>query len=127
MVRAERPERVFRALADRTRRQILDRLRDQAMTTGQLCDEMSPLDRCTTMKHLRVLARADLIIVRREGRFRWNHLNAVPIQGIYDRWISQYARPSVELLTRLKRDVEGTVLPPGSAVVGGVARTPART
>jgi DNA-binding transcriptional ArsR family regulator len=122
-----RPGGVFRALADRTRRRILDRLKDQAMTTGQLCDEMSPLDRCTTMKHLRVLARADLIIVRREGRFRWNHLNAVPIQGIYDRWISQYARPSVELLTRLKRDVEGTVPSPGPAVAGGDVRTRAET
>jgi DNA-binding transcriptional ArsR family regulator len=58
------------------------------------------------MLHLRVLERAELVIARREGRFRWNYLNSIPIQTIYQRWISQYAFRSVELLTRLKQDLE---------------------
>lgn len=106
MAQYERQERIFKALADNTRRQILDLLRDQAMTTGQICDKLPQLDRCTTMQHLRVLERAGLLIVRREGRVRWNYLDSTPIQRIYDRWIVRYARPSVELLTRLKRDLE---------------------
>jgi DNA-binding transcriptional ArsR family regulator len=103
---SEQGERVFRALADPTRRRILDLLRDHALTTGQVCAELPELDRCTVMLHLSVLARAGLVLVRREGRFRWNYLNSVPIQRLYDRWISQYARPSVELLTRLTTDLE---------------------
>lgn len=126
MTDSDRQERVFRALASPTRRQILDRLRDHAMTTGQLCDELDPLDRCTVMQHLGVLERADLLIVRQEGRHRWNYLNAVPIQRIYDRWISQFARPSVELLARLRQDLEEPPNPPrvapeGIAVVRGDA------
>ncbi len=106
MAGTDRQDATFRALADPSRRQILDLLAEQAMTTGQLCEELGELDRCTVMQHLGVLQRADLIIVRREGRHRWNYLNSVPIQRIFDRWISRYARPSVELLDRLKRDLE---------------------
>lgn len=102
----DRQDRVFRALADPTRRRILDLVRDQPMTTGQLCDELADFDRCTVMQHLGVLERADLIIPRWEGRHRWNYLHSVPIQRLYDRWISRYARPSVELLDRLQRDLE---------------------
>lgn len=58
------------------------------------------------MQHLRVLEKASLIIVKKKGKFRWNYLNVVPIREIYDRWINQYASPSVELLTRLKHDLE---------------------
>lgn len=58
------------------------------------------------MQHLGVLERAGLIIVQKKGRFRWNYLNVVPIREIYDRWIDQYASPSVGLLTRLKHDLE---------------------
>jgi hypothetical protein len=53
-----------------------------------------------------VLEKAGLIIVKKEGRFRWNYLDVVPIREIYDRWINQYASPSVELLTRMKSDIE---------------------
>jgi DNA-binding transcriptional ArsR family regulator len=124
---------VFRALADPTRRRILDLLRDRALTTGQLCSELSELDRCTVMLHLRVLVRAELVLVRREGRFRWNYLNVIPIQRIYERWINRFARPSASLLARLKRDLEGAA--PGQADlrdrsagpgrVGGEVGTPA--
>jgi DNA-binding transcriptional ArsR family regulator len=58
------------------------------------------------MQHLGVLEKAGLIIVKKEGRFRWNYLDVVPIREIYDRWINQYASPSVELLTRMKSDIE---------------------
>jgi len=65
------------------------------------------LDRCTVMQHIGVLERAGLVIARREGRTRWNHLNAAPFKDIYDRWISPYSHEAVELLGRLKRDLEG--------------------
>jgi DNA-binding transcriptional ArsR family regulator len=64
------------------------------------------LDRCTVMQHLGVLERAGLLIARREGRHRWNYLNAAPFQDIYDRWISPYATEAVALLARLKNDLE---------------------
>lgn len=59
------------------------------------------------MQHLKVLEDADLIIVRRAGRERWNYLNALPIKHIHDRWISDYAAHSVTILDRLKTDLEG--------------------
>ena len=97
---------VFKALADDRRREILDLLKDGPRTTGELCEHFKRVDRCTVMQHLGVLEAADLVIAKRSGRQRWNYLNVAPVQEIYDRWISQYARPSVELLTRLKRDLE---------------------
>jgi DNA-binding transcriptional ArsR family regulator len=107
MSEAERQERVFKALADGTRRQILDFLHDQPRKTGDICQHFPALDRCTVMQHLGVLEKAELVIVKREGRLRWNYLNVVPIREVYDRWISPYASPSVELLTRMRRGVEG--------------------
>ena len=59
------------------------------------------------MQHLRVLEEAELIIVRRAGRERWNHLNPLPIKEIHDRWIGAYAAMAVEKLATLKRDLEG--------------------
>jgi DNA-binding transcriptional ArsR family regulator len=97
---------VFQALADHRRRAILDMLKDQPRTTGELCARFPQLDRCTVMLHLRVLEAADLIIVKREGRNRWNYLNPLPIKEIYDRWISRYAGGAVDLLARVKRDLE---------------------
>jgi DNA-binding transcriptional ArsR family regulator len=102
---------VFKALADGRRRQILDLLKDGPRTTGQLCDHFAgELDRCTVMQHIGVLTRADLVVSVREGRQRWNHLNAGPIREIYDRWISAYAQPALERLSRLRRELEA----PGS-------------
>jgi DNA-binding transcriptional ArsR family regulator len=57
------------------------------------------------MLHLNVLEEAGLVIVRREGRQRWNHLDVTPIQAIYSRWIKSYAAPAAELLLRLKREL----------------------
>lgn len=104
MSRAE--DRVFKALADRRRRRILDLLKSEGRTTGELCGCFPELDRCTVMQHLAVLERAGLILVKREGRLRWNYLNPLPIKEIYDRWISPYASGAVELLARMKRDME---------------------
>lgn len=106
MSREDRQSAVFKALADDRRREILDLLSERPRTTGELCAHFGKIDRCTVMQHLGVLEKAELVIVKREGRQRWNYLNVVPVQEIYDRWISRYARPSVELLTRLKRDLE---------------------
>ena len=99
-------DRVFAALSHRTRRALLDLLRDHPRTTGDLCARFPDLDRCTVMQHLSVLEEADLIIVKRVGRERWNYLNPLPIRQIHDRWISQYATGAVDLLGRLKRDLE---------------------
>ena len=106
MSEAGREERVFKALADGRRREILDLLKRQPKTTGELCEHFRNLDRCTVMQHLGVLERAGLVIVKREGRTRWNYLNVVPITEIYQRWISQYASKSVELLARMRHDLE---------------------
>ena len=105
MSRRDYQSAVFKALADDLRREILDLLRDGPRTTGELCVHFKRVDRCTVMQHLSVLEAADLVIAKKSGRNRWNYLNVVPVQEIYDRWISQYARPSVELLTRLKQDL----------------------
>jgi DNA-binding transcriptional ArsR family regulator len=100
-------ESVFKALANQTRREILDALKEKPQTTGMLCETFPSLDRCTVMQHLRVLEDADLVIAKREGRERWNHLNAMPIKQIHDRWISEYAAHAVSILDRLKADLEG--------------------
>ena len=98
---------VFKALANQTRRVLLDCLKEEPRTTGMLCDRFAEMDRCTVMQHLKVLEEADLIVVRREGRERWNHLNSMPIKQIHDRWISQYATHAMNILDRLKSDLEG--------------------
>lgn len=99
-------DRIFKALADRRRRGILDLLKKKPRTTGQLCDAFPEIDRCTVMQHLKVLEAADLVIVQRKGRERWNHLNALPIKNIHDRWIGAYADHAATLLARLQTDLE---------------------
>jgi DNA-binding transcriptional ArsR family regulator len=94
------------AMADSRRREILDLLKVSARTTGELCDHFKRLDRCTVMQHIGVLEKAGLLISRREGRQRWNHLNVMPIKELHDRWISPYATAAVDLLARMKRDFE---------------------
>jgi len=103
----EYEDRVFKALASGLRRRILDQLKDEPRTTGELCAAFPGLDRCTVMQHLRVLEDAELVIAQRKGRERWNHLSALPIKHIHDRWIGEYARSAVDLLDRLKADLEG--------------------
>lgn len=100
-------DRVFKALSAGVRRALLDALKDAPQTTGALCERFRPLDRCTVMQHLKVLEAADLIIVQRKGRERWNHLNPLPIKQVHDRWIEPHAARAVEVLDRLKSDLEG--------------------
>lgn len=97
---------VFKALANGLRRQMLDALKLGPRTTGMLCEQFANLDRCTVMQHLKVLEDANLILVRREGRERWNHLNALPIQAIHDRWISQYAGHAMSVLAALQQGLD---------------------
>ena len=97
---------VFKALANPARRRLLDAMKDGPRTTGQLCETEDGLDRCTVMQHLKALEAADLIIVRREGRERGNHLNAAPIKAVHDRWLAPYARGAVAMLADLKTRVE---------------------
>lgn len=106
MSREKNEDHVYKALADSRRREILDLLKDEPKTTGDICGKFKKLDRCTVMQHLGVLEKAGLIFTQKKGKFRWNYLNSVPIREIYDRWINKYASPNVELLRDLKRDLE---------------------
>ncbi|CAM2066065.1 Helix-turn-helix transcriptional regulator [Sulfidibacter corallicola] len=85
---------------------MLDLLKQKPMTTGDLCKHFEDLNRCTVMQHLGVLEKAELIIVKRRGRFRWNYLNPLPIKEVFDRWISDYAVGAINLLARMKKDLE---------------------
>ncbi|MDB5039375.1 MAG: putative HTH-type transcriptional regulator YuzN, partial [Candidatus Eremiobacteraeota bacterium] len=97
---------VFRALADPSRRHLLDSLfRRDGQTLGELCADLDTT-RFAVMKHLRVLENASLIATRRRGREKLHFLNAVPIQGIYDRWVSKYASRWTRTLSDLKTTLE---------------------
>ena len=106
MSNPEQVDRVFKALGHHVRRRILDDLRNQPMTTGTLCAHFPDIDRCTVMQHLKVLEEADLLIVERCGRERWNHLNPLPIHDIHDRWIGPHAASAMARLARLKKELE---------------------
>ena len=103
---SDRFDRTFKALAAPVRRQILDQLRDQPLTTGMLCGLFPELDRCTVMQHLKVLEEADLVIAVRKGRERWNHLNPLPIHEIHGRWIGPHAARATARMAKLKREIE---------------------
>jgi DNA-binding transcriptional ArsR family regulator len=103
---SEQFDRVFKALGHQVRRQILDDLRDQPLTTGALVAHFPELDRCTVMQHLKVLEDAELVIPVRNGRERWNHLNPLPIHDIHERWIGPHAAHATARLAKLKRDLE---------------------
>ena len=105
---SEKHDRVFKALGNQVRRQILDDLRDQPLTTGTLVAHFPELDRCTVMQHLKVLEDAELVFPMRKGRERWNHLNVAPIQEIHERWIGPHAAHATARLAKLKRDLERT-------------------
>jgi len=99
-------EPVWRALASTTRRRMLDALYERPLTTGALSERFGELSRFAVMQHLRVLEEANLVVAQREGRHRINHLNPVPIQQIYDRWVSRFQQPWAEVLVSLKDDIE---------------------
>jgi DNA-binding transcriptional ArsR family regulator len=102
----EDDDRVFKALGDRTRRFLLDRLyaRD-GRTLTELESELD-MTRFGVMKHLRILERAGLIVTRRSGREKLHFLNPVPIRLIHDRWIDKYTERRVSALAELKSELE---------------------
>jgi DNA-binding transcriptional ArsR family regulator len=99
-------DEVFKALADPSRRELLDRLRgDNGQTLGELCERMA-MSRQAVSKHLALLERANLVATVRRGREKLHYLNPVPIGEIYDRWIGKYERARVAALADLKRALE---------------------
>jgi DNA-binding transcriptional ArsR family regulator len=97
---------IFKALSHRVRRRILDTLKTESRTTGMLCDLFPDIDRCTVMQHLNVLEEAGLVVAERRGRERWNHLDALPVHAIHERWIGPYAAYAASMLSRLKAQME---------------------
>jgi DNA-binding transcriptional ArsR family regulator len=97
---------VFKALADPSRRHLLDSLfQCDGQTLGELASELE-MTRFGVMKHLRVLEEAGLVVTRRHGREKLHYLNPVPIQEIYDRWVSKYRARYARGLTQLKHTLE---------------------
>lgn len=97
---------VFKALADATRRRLLDLLRQRdGLSLWELAEGFT-MSRYGIMKHLRILTEAGLVVKRRDGRSTRHFLNRVPIRQIHDRWISRYAEPWVGRLTELKHKLE---------------------
>ena len=97
---------VFRALADPTRRLLLDLLFErEGRTLGDLASHVD-MTRIGVMKHLRLLEEAGLVVTRRAGREKLHHLNPVPIRLIHDRWIDKYTERRAAALVDLKRTLE---------------------
>ena len=99
-------DEVFKALADATRRSLLDELfREDGQTLGVL-EQRLPMTRFGVMKHLRVLEEAGLVTTRRRGREKLHFLNPVPIRLVHDRWVSKYAEPWAATLSDIKQRLE---------------------
>jgi len=99
-------DEIWKALADSTRRQILDLLAEGPKTTSDIVEKFPSLCRTNVMKHMNVLVGANLVLIRREGRMRWNHINPAPIQAVCDRWISRHVRQMTQAISRLKTTAE---------------------
>jgi DNA-binding transcriptional ArsR family regulator len=98
---------VFRALADASRRHLLDRLhRRNGQTLSELCQGLA-MSRQAVTKHLAVLATANLVAARRHGREKLHFINPVPINAIAERWIEKFERPRLGALAKLKKTLEG--------------------
>src|SRR5215207_6986024 len=103
-------DEVFKALADPTRRGLLDELfRRDGQTLSELEGRL-PMTRFGVMKHLKVLEEANLLTSKRRGREKLHFLNPVPIRLVHDRWVSKYAEPWAAALTGLKRDIEESIM-----------------
>ena len=97
---------VFKALADPTRRSLLDALYEEDGQTLSALERRLPMTRIGVMKHLRILEGAGLVTTQRRGREKLHFLNPVPIRQVYDRWVSKYAEPWAATLTGLQRQLE---------------------
>jgi DNA-binding transcriptional ArsR family regulator len=100
-------DRVFKALADPTRRFLLDRLFQRDGRTLTELESDLEMTRFGVMKHLKVLEEAGLVVTRKEGREKLHFLNPVPIRLVHDRWIDKYTERQVGALADLKRELEG--------------------
>ena len=100
------PDLVFKALADPSRRKLLDRLHaNDGQTLGELCEHLA-MTRQSVTQHLDVLEAANLLATRWRGREKLHFLNPVPLQAIYERWISKFEKPRLRALHELKRRLE---------------------
>ena len=99
-------DEVFKALADPTRRQLLDELYKRDGQTLTELESRLPMSRFGVMKHLKVLEEAHLVTTQKRGREKLHFLNPVPIRLVHDRWVSKYAEPWAATLTGLKRRLE---------------------
>jgi DNA-binding transcriptional ArsR family regulator len=97
---------VFKALADPTRRQLLDELFEEDGQSLSTLEQRLPISRFGVAKHLKVLEGAGLVTTRKRGREKLHYLNPVPIREVHDRWVSKYAEPWAAALTGLKKDLE---------------------
>ena len=98
---------VFRALADASRRQLLDRLHGKTgQTLGELCQGLE-MTRQAVTKHLSILEEANLVSSKRQGRAKLHFINPVPINEIAERWIGKFERPRLSALSELKTNLEG--------------------
>ena len=98
---------VFRALADASRRALLDRLHARnGQTLGELCQGLE-MTRQAVAKHLAILAEANLVSWKRQGREKFHFINPVPINEIAERWIGKFEQPRLNALSELKRKLEG--------------------
>ena len=97
---------VFKALSDPTRRQLLDTLRDKGGLTLTELEQGLGMTRFGVMKHLKVLETANLVVTRRDGRFKYHYLNALPIQEVADRWMAPYGKPLARLALNIKNALE---------------------
>jgi DNA-binding transcriptional ArsR family regulator len=102
----ERVDEVFKALADKSRRELLDRLHaDNGQTLGELCHGLE-MSRQAVTKHLRILEEANLVAVHRRGREKLHYLNPVPLHQIYERWIGKFEKQRLRALHQLKEELE---------------------
>jgi DNA-binding transcriptional ArsR family regulator len=108
MIRHVDDDRVFKALADPTRRDLLDRLFERDGRSLTELESGLEMTRFGVMKHLRVLGDAGLVVTRRKGREKLHYLNPVPIRLIHDRWIDKYTERRVSALVDLKHALEQT-------------------
>src|ERR1700678_2512630 len=99
-------DEVFKALADPTRRSLLDELHRADGQTLTALEQRLPMTRFGVMKHLKLLEEAGLVVTRRQGREKLHFLNVVPIRLIHDRWVNKFTAPWVAALSDLKRTLE---------------------
>lgn len=98
---------MFRALADTSRRRLLDRLhRKNGQTLNELCKGLD-MTRQAVAKHIAILQRGNLVATRRQGRKKLHFINPVPINEIAERWIGKFERPRLSALAELKKNLEG--------------------